>query len=71
MFQLLKLFAVMKQDQDSSGDSFFNTDSKIIFAHPEALLEDKNVFDLLLKSKKFKENLKSIVVDETHLVSEW
>ena len=66
MFQLLKLFAVMKQDQDSSGDSFFNTDSKIIFAHPEALLEDKNVFDLL-----FKENLKSIVVDEAHLVSEW
>ena len=55
----------------SSGDSFFNTDSKIIFAHPEALLEDKNVFDLLLKSKKFKENLKAIVVDEAHLVSEW
>lgn len=48
-----------------------NADSKIIFAHPEALLENKKVFERILKSKKYKENLKSIVVDEAHLVIEW
>jgi hypothetical protein len=31
--------------------------SKIIFAHAEALLEDKKVFEYLLKSKKYTANL--------------
>ena len=34
-----------------------NDSSKIIFAHAEALLEDKKVFQYLLKSKKYKDNL--------------
>jgi hypothetical protein len=42
--------------------------SKIIFAHAEALLEDMKVFEYLLKSKKYTDNLKAIVVDEAHLV---
>ena len=33
--------------------------SKFIFAHPEALLEDKKVFQFLSKSKTYKNNLKS------------
>ena len=43
--------------------------SKIIFAHPEALLEDKIVFQTILKSKEY--HLKAIGVDEAHLVIEW
>ena len=34
-----------------------NDSSKIIFAHGEALLKDKKVFQYLLKSKKYKDNL--------------
>ena len=34
-----------------------NDSSKIIFAHAEAILEDKKVFQYLLKSKKYKDNL--------------
>ena len=34
-----------------------NDSSKIIFAHAEALLKDKKVFQYLLKSKKYKDNL--------------
>ena len=45
--------------------------SKLIFAHPEALLEDKKVFKFLSKSKTYKKNLRAIVVDEAHLVTEW
>ena len=45
--------------------------SKLIFAHPEALLEDKKVFQFLSKSKTYKNNLRAIVVDEAHLVTEW
>ena len=45
--------------------------SKIIFALAEALLEDMKVFEYLLKSKKYTDNLKAIVVEEAYLVSEW
>ena len=34
-----------------------NDSSKIIFAHAEALLKDKRVFQYLLKSRKYKDNL--------------
>ena len=46
-------------------------DTKIIYAHPEALLEDKRMFERIMKSRMWKENLKVIVVDEAHLVDEW
>ena len=32
-------------------------------------LEDMKVFEYLLKSKKYTDNLKAIVVDEAHLVN--
>ena len=44
--------------------------SKIIFAHPEALLEDKKVFQNV-KSKAYQDSVKAIVIDEAHLVEEW
>ena len=45
--------------------------SQIIFAHPEALLEDKKIFQNILKSKVYQTFVKAIVVDEAHLVEEW
>jgi superfamily II DNA helicase RecQ len=45
--------------------------SQIIFAHPEALLENRNIFQNILKSKAYQDSVKAIVVDEAHLVEEW
>ncbi|CAB3980396.1 ATP-dependent DNA helicase Q1 [Paramuricea clavata] len=45
--------------------------SQIIFAHPEALLEDKKIFQNILKSKSYQDSVKAIVIDEAHLVEEW
>jgi hypothetical protein len=45
--------------------------SKAIFAHAEASLEDMKIFEYLVKSKKYTDNLKAIVVEEAHLVTEW
>ena len=42
-----------------------------MFAHPEALLEDKKIFQNILKSKVYPTSVKAIVVDEAHLVEEW
>ena len=44
--------------------------SKIVFAHPEALLEDNKIFPHL-KSKPYQDSVKAIVIDEAHLVEEW
>jgi hypothetical protein len=43
--------------------------SQIIFAHPEALLEDKKIFQL--KSKSYQDSVKAIVIEKAHLVEEW
>ena len=43
---------------------------QILFAHPEALLENQHIFSVL-RSKAYKERVKAIVVDEAHLVVEW
>ena len=40
--------------------------SKIIFAHYEALLEDKKVFQDALKCKAYQDSVKAIVIDEAH-----
>ena len=40
---------------------------QLIFAHPEALVGNKNVIKLL-KTAEFKNRMKAIVVDEAHLV---
>ena len=45
--------------------------SQIIFAHPEALLEDKKIIQNILKSKVYQTSVKAVVVDEAHLVEEW
>ena len=42
-----------------------------MFAHPEASLEDKKIFQNILKSKVYQTSVKAIVVDEAHLVEEW
>ena len=44
---------------------------QILFATPEILIENKNVFNDVLKSKTYKDRIKAIVVDEAHLVVEW
>jgi superfamily II DNA helicase RecQ len=44
--------------------------SQIIFAHPEALMENKRVFHKL-SSTSFQNRIKAIVIDEAHLVKEW
>ncbi|CAH3193079.1 unnamed protein product [Porites evermanni] len=43
---------------------------QLIFAHPEALVGNKNVIKLL-KTAEFKHRMKAIVVDEAHLVVDW
>ena len=43
---------------------------QLIFAHPEALVGNKNVIKLL-KTAEFRNRIKSIVVDEAHLVVDW
>ena len=44
---------------------------EILFAHPEILKENKKVFNDVLKSKTYKDHIKTIVVHETLLVVEW
>lgn len=63
--------AVLKAGIVDSDESINIDNSRIIFAHPEALLEDKKVFQHVLKSPKWQEQLKAIVVDEAHLIVEW
>ena len=42
-----------------------------MFAHPEALLDDKKIFQNIFKSKVYQTSVKAIVVDEAHLVEKW
>ena len=50
---------VWESDESRCIRTLWTAISKIIFAHAEALLEDK----------KYTDNLKAIVVDEAHLVN--
>ena len=43
---------------------------QLIFAHPEALVGNKNVIKAL-KTAEFRNRMKAIVVDEAHLVVDW
>ena len=43
---------------------------QLIYAHPEALVENKEVMKLL-KTTEFQRRVPAIVVDEAHLVVEW
>lgn len=47
--------------------------SQIIFAHREALtlLEDKRIFQNILKSKAYQDSVRAVVIDEANLVEEW
>jgi superfamily II DNA helicase RecQ len=59
------------RDECRPEEPIYNSASRIIFAYPEALLEDKKDFERILKSPAWNENLKAIVVDEAHLIVEW
>ena len=43
---------------------------QLIFAHPEALVENKAIMKLL-KTTELQRRMRAIVVDETHLVGDW
>ena len=43
---------------------------QLIFAHPEAVVENKRIIKVL-KTAEFQSRLKAIVVDEAHLVVDW
>lgn len=42
----------------------------LVFAHPEALLSSKTGRDLM-RSHIYKENVKAVVIDEAHCVTDW
>ena len=42
---------------------------QIMFSHPEVILEKRT--KLMLKTSAFQKNVRSIVVDEAHLVDDW
>ncbi len=43
---------------------------QLVFAHPEAVVQNKRVIKVL-KTAEFQSRLKAIVVDEAHLVIDW
>lgn len=42
----------------------------IIYAHPETLLNNKNISSML-RSKLYKQRVCAVVIDEVHMMSEW
>jgi len=49
---------------------WLNTTYDLIFAHPDLVVDSKNVVKLL-KTPAFKRKVRAIVVDEAHLVIDW
>ena len=43
---------------------------KIIYAHPETLIESKDLAKIL-RSRVYRDNVCCTVVDEVHMISEW
>ena len=43
---------------------------RILFVHPEVCVNDKS-FQALLKSPTYQKRVKTVVVDEAHLIKEW
>ena len=60
-----------KDDNSTTTIDHFKVPPQILFAHPEVLIENRNIFTNVLKSKIYKESVKAIVIDEAHLVVEW
>ena len=60
------LYAAKCYDLEELVDSM----PRIIFAHPESLVNDRRALKLL-KSKKWQASISAIVVDEAHLVIDW
>ena len=58
-------------DEGSTTVKQLKVPPQILFAHPEVLIENRKIFNDVLKSKIYKERVKVIVVDEAHLVVEW
>ena len=44
-------------------------DFALIYTHPEALQKTK--FSRLLRTQKYQSQICAVVVDETHMISEW
>ena len=62
---------VVKVIENSAAVEDLKLPPQILFAHPEVLLENKQIFCNILRSKIYKERVKAIVLDEAHLVVEW
>lgn len=50
--------------------SLRNPNCRILFVHPEVCVNDKS-FQILLKSHTYQKRVKTVVVDEAHLIKEW
>jgi len=51
-------------------EALLNTTYDLIFAHPEVVVNSKNVVKLL-KTPAYKQKVRAIVVDEAHLLIHW
>ena len=76
---ILKADRVVLDDEDDDGEQVSLSSAEpleslknfqLIFAHPEALVENKRVMKIL-KTPEFQNRLIAIVVDEAHLVVDW
>ena len=47
-----------------------NPNCRILFINPEVCVNDKN-FQVLVQSQTYQKRLKTVVVDEAHLIKEW
>ena len=65
-YKISDLYAAKSYDLEELVDSM----PRIIFAHPESLVNDRRSLKLL-KSKKWQVSVSAIVVDEAHLVIDW
>ena len=65
-YETSDLYAAKSYDLEELVDSM----PRIIFAHPESLVNDRRALKLL-KSKKWQASVSAIVVDEAHLVIDW
>ena len=55
-------------DGSTMTEQFKMVPPRILFADPEILIENKKVFNDVLKSKIYKDRIKAIVLDEAHLL---
>ena len=73
--KLSNLGAMVLDGTKTTNDMALSLASKgklqLVFSHPEHLIDNKIVKSTVLKSQTFQRNVKSLVIDEAHLVEEW